>query len=103
MSSSTTGEDLPATRAKPFRRRQQKSRFADLSEFTDEYREGLRQIIDAKIAGEEIVAPVTAAPAPVVNLMDALKKSLNAVSATTKRPAKGAAGAVSSETETRVV
>jgi DNA end-binding protein Ku len=60
----------------------------NLSEFTDEYREGLRPIIDAKIAGEEIVAPVTAAPAPVVNLMEALKKSLNAVSETKKRPAK---------------
>jgi DNA end-binding protein Ku len=60
----------------------------NLSEFTDEYREGLRQIIDAKIAGEEIVAPVTASPAPVVNLMEALEKSLNAVSATKKRPAK---------------
>jgi DNA end-binding protein Ku len=60
----------------------------DLSSFTDEYLEGLRQIIEAKIAGQEIVAPVTEAPAPVVNLMDALKKSLNAVSATKKRPAK---------------
>jgi len=60
----------------------------NLSEFTDEYREGLRQIIEAKIAGEEIVAPVTQAPAPVVNLMEALKKSLNAASAEKKRPAK---------------
>jgi len=34
------------------------------------------------------VAPLTAAPAPVVNLMDALKKSLNAVSATKKPTAK---------------
>jgi len=41
----------------------------------DEYREGLQRIIDAKIAGEEIVAPAGEAPPRVVNLMDALKKA----------------------------
>ena len=60
----------------------------DLSDYKDEYREGLQRIIDAKIAGEEIVAPSIEAPTKVVNLMDALKKSLNAVSAAKKRPAK---------------
>ena len=29
----------------------------DLQDYKDEYREGLQAIIDAKIAGEEIVAP----------------------------------------------
>ncbi len=29
----------------------------DLNDYRDEYREGLQKIIDAKIAGEEIVAP----------------------------------------------
>jgi DNA end-binding protein Ku len=51
----------------------------DLSTYKDEYREGLQRIIDAKIAGEEIVAPVVEAPPKVVNLMEALKKSLDAV------------------------
>ena len=51
----------------------------DLATYKDEYREGLQQIIDAKIAGEEIVAPQVEAPQKVVNLMDALKKSLDAV------------------------
>jgi DNA end-binding protein Ku len=60
----------------------------DLSDYKDEYREGLQRIIDAKIAGEEIVAPTLEAPPKVVNLMDALKKSLDAVSATKKKPAK---------------
>src|SRR6266540_1057125 len=60
----------------------------DLSDYKDEYREGLQRIIDAKIAGEEIVAPALEAPPKVVNLMDALKKSLDAVSATKKKPAK---------------
>ena len=60
----------------------------DLADYKDEYREGLQRIIDAKIAGEEIVAPAVETPSRVVNLMDALKKSLDAVSATKKKPAK---------------
>ena len=62
----------------------------DLSTYKDEYREGLQRIIDAKIAGEEIVAPHVEAPPKVVNLMEALRKSLNAVSATKQKPAKAA-------------
>ncbi|HEX3704382.1 MAG TPA: Ku protein [Vicinamibacterales bacterium] len=60
----------------------------NLSDYRDEYREGLQRIIDAKIAGEEVVATAVEAPARVVNLMDALKKSLDAVSAGKKTPAK---------------
>jgi DNA end-binding protein Ku len=63
----------------------------DLSNYKDEYREGLQKIIEAKIAGEEIVAPAAAAPPRVVNLMEALKKSLDTVSATKKKPAKAVA------------
>jgi DNA end-binding protein Ku len=62
----------------------------DLADYKDEYREGLQRIIDAKIAGEEIVAPVAEAPPRVVNLMEALKKSLDAVSTAKKKPAKAA-------------
>jgi len=62
----------------------------DLANYKDEYREGLQRIIEAKIAGEEIVAPAVETPPRVVNLMDALKKSLDAVSATKKKPAKAA-------------
>jgi DNA end-binding protein Ku len=58
----------------------------DLWSYTDRYREGLQRVIDAKIAGEEIVAPAVDAPPQVVNLMEALKKSLEAVSAGKKRP-----------------
>ena len=60
----------------------------DLASYTDEYRAGLQQIIDAKIAGQEVVAPAQEAPAKVVNLMDALRKSLDTVSATKKKAAK---------------
>jgi len=60
----------------------------NLKDYKDEYTEGLRKIIDAKIAGEEIVAPEVEEPAKVVDLMEALRKSLNAVSAEKKKPAK---------------
>src|SRR5258706_1805189 len=60
----------------------------DLSAYTDEYRAGLQRIIDAKIAGEEIVAPATESSPKVVNLMEALRKSLDTVSAKKKAPAK---------------
>ncbi len=63
----------------------------DLSEFTDDYQAELRRIIDAKIAGEEVVVQDVEAPAKVVNLMDALRKSLEQVSTGKKRPAKAAA------------
>jgi DNA end-binding protein Ku len=60
----------------------------DLKEYKDEYREGLRQIIDAKIAGEEVVAPEVQEPPKVVDLMEALRRSLDSVSQEKKKPAK---------------
>ena len=63
----------------------------DLASYKDEYQEGLKAIIDAKIAGQEIVAPAAEAPAKVVNLMEALRKSLDAVSAQKKKPVKAVA------------
>jgi len=60
----------------------------NLADYKDEYREGLQRIIDAKVAGEEIVATTAEAPPKVVNLMDALRKSLDTVSAGKKKTAK---------------
>ena len=60
----------------------------DLASYKDEYREGLQAIIDAKVAGQEIVAPSVDTPPRVVNLMEALRKSLDTVSAAKKRPVK---------------
>ena len=60
----------------------------NLKDYKDEYKEGLRKIIDAKIAGEEVVAPEVQEPPKVVDLMEALRRSLNTVSADKKKPAK---------------
>jgi len=56
----------------------------DFEAYRDEYQDRLREIIDAKISGREIVAPEVEAPPKVVNLMDALRKSLDTISA--KKP-----------------
>jgi len=53
----------------------------DFQAYKDEYQVGLREIIDAKIEGREIVAPEVEAPPKVVNLMEALRKSLDTISA----------------------
>jgi DNA end-binding protein Ku len=63
----------------------------DLTTYKDEYQEGLRQIIEAKVAGQEVVAPTVEAPPKVVNLMEALRKSLDAVSAQKKKSVKAEA------------
>jgi DNA end-binding protein Ku len=60
----------------------------NLSDYKDEYQEGLRAIIDAKVAGEEFVAPEESAPPKVVDLMEALRKSLDQVSRGKKKTAK---------------
>jgi DNA end-binding protein Ku len=63
----------------------------DLTHYKDEYREGLQRIIDAKIAGAEVVASAEeASPPKVINLMEALRKSLDTVSSAKKKPAKAA-------------
>ena len=60
----------------------------DLADYTDEYQQGLRAIIDAKVAGEEVVATPDVTPPKVVNLMDALRESLERVSSTKKQTAR---------------
>lgn len=58
------------------------------AKYSDNYRHTLRAMIDAKIAGEEVVAaPVAEEMAPVVDIMEALRSSLEAL----KKPAAPAA------------
>ncbi len=66
----------------------------DFADYRDDYQEGLRDIIDAKIAGREVVAPEVQEPPKVVNLMEALRKSLDSISATKKKPAQPAEATV---------
>jgi DNA end-binding protein Ku len=46
--------------------------------YSDEYREALQAVIDAKVAGQEVAAPAEAAdePAPAIDLMAALRASV---------------------------
>lgn len=60
----------------------------DLTQYQDDYQVELRKIIEAKIAGEDIVAPQEEAPPKVVNLMEALRQSLERVSTTKKQTAR---------------
>lgn len=61
----------------------------NLADYRDEYKEELRRIIDARVAGEEYVGqPVEEPPTNVVDLMAALRRSLDAVSSSKKKPAK---------------
>jgi DNA end-binding protein Ku len=62
----------------------------DFDSYRDEYQDGLREIIDAKIEGREVVAPEVEAPPKVVNLMEALRKSLDAISSSKKTAAPAA-------------
>ena len=60
----------------------------NLADYSDKYQEELQRIIDAKVAGEEVVATEEEAPPKVVNLMDALRQSLDRVSTGKKKAAK---------------
>ena len=61
----------------------------ELGEYRDEYTEKMREIIDAKVVGREVVSPPPAAEEPqVVNLMEALKASVQRI----EKPEKKMAG-----------
>jgi DNA end-binding protein Ku len=73
----------------------------DAEELTSEYRHNLRQMLEAKLAGEEIARPAEpVTETPVVDLMDALKKSVAEVSE--RKPAKRARAAPKSGSRKRV-
>jgi len=48
----------------------------DPSELHSQYRSDLRQMLEAKLDGQEIAKPEPVADAPVVDLMEALKRSV---------------------------
>ena len=74
----------------------------EVEDLTSEYRTNLRQMLEAKLAGQEIAKPVEApTETPVVDLMEALKQSVAEVSGK-KQPAKSARAAPKSGSRKRV-
>jgi DNA end-binding protein Ku len=60
-------------------------------EFEDHYEDALKELLKKKQAGEKIEAPRERAPAKVINLMDALRRSVETErSGSAKRPAPAA-------------
>jgi DNA end-binding protein Ku len=63
--------------------------------YHDDYRENLRQMIEAKIEGKKVVETPEAHIAPVIDIMEALKKSL----AEKRKPAQVATAAAATSAE----
>jgi DNA end-binding protein Ku len=64
----------------------------DPADLTSEYRRDLRAMLEAKLAGTEIAEPEPAPEAPVVDLMEALRRSVAEITEKEAAPAKKAAG-----------
>jgi DNA end-binding protein Ku len=51
----------------------------DLAAYPDKYKENVRRLVESKVKGKEVIAPpADEAPTVVINLMDALQKSVAA-------------------------
>jgi DNA end-binding protein Ku len=66
-----------------------KSGHFEPDKFEDQYEDALKELLKKKQAGEKIEAPKERTPAKVINLMDALRRSVDAErgGGKTKRPA----------------
>jgi DNA end-binding protein Ku len=65
----------------------------DPSELVSEYRRDMRAMLEAKLAGEEISIPEPEPEAPVVDLMEALRRSVAEITDREEAPAKKKAAA----------
>jgi DNA end-binding protein Ku len=59
-------------------------------EFDNDYRRELRTMLEAKLQGEEIKRPEPVAETPVVDLMEALRRSVAEAQGEKKKPAEKA-------------
>jgi DNA end-binding protein Ku len=59
----------------------------DFSKYKDVYTEKLTQLIEAKVAGQEVVAPPAPEQVEVINLMDALRQSVEKMGGGAPEPA----------------
>lgn len=66
----------------------------DLSKYKDVYTEKLTKLIEAKVAGQELVAPPVQEQAQIINLMDALRQSMATVQKTPEAAAAAQEGKV---------
>jgi DNA end-binding protein Ku len=69
-------------------------------DFENEYRRDLKAMLDAKLAGEQIATPEPVPETPVVDLMEALRRSVAEVQERRDGPAKGAAKSGSRQRKT---
>jgi DNA end-binding protein Ku len=60
----------------------------DVTAYKDKYAEELSKLVQSKVEGKEIVAPPAEEEPQVINLMEALQKSLDANKAKAKPPKK---------------
>jgi DNA end-binding protein Ku len=75
-----------------------KSGHFEPEKFEDQYEDALKELLKKKQAGEKIEAPKERAPAKVINLMDALRRSVEASRGSAKQQTPAAkAGATPSE------
>jgi DNA end-binding protein Ku len=65
--------------------RQWSTKDFDFAHYDDPYRERVQKLIEAKLEGRTFKAPQEESAPPVINLMDALKKSLSHSSAEPKK------------------
>jgi DNA end-binding protein Ku len=64
----------------------------DPSEFTSVYRSNLKAMLEAKLEGEEIARPEPVTETPVVDLMEALKRSVAETKGRKRAPSKASNG-----------
>jgi DNA end-binding protein Ku len=64
----------------------------DPSEFTSVYRSNLKAMLEAKLEGEEIARPEPVTETPVIDLMEALKRSVAETKDRKRAPAKASNG-----------
>lgn len=83
---------IDATRNKPF----------DFSQFQDVYTQKLTTLIEAKVAGQELVAPPSDEPQQVINLMEALKASVARAKQAAVQAPKKAQSAVARSSKKKV-
>jgi len=72
-----------------------------IEDFENEYRRDLRAMLEAKLAGEEITRPEPVAETPVIDLMEALRRSVADAQEAKQKPAAKKTKASSSGTGSR--